>query len=117
MIREGFGRYVMATIRRRLLPPLRRRYDTMDLSQSVFREVLRDLPRFEDRGEPAFVRWLAIKSENKTRSFPRAAMHPGINAQRSVHARQACLPNFNEFEPGPPHQRPVSEHPDVTTVQ
>jgi len=62
-----FGRYVLATVRRRLLPPLRSRYDSMALSQSVFAEVLRDLPRFEDRGEPAFMRWLAIKSENKVR--------------------------------------------------
>jgi RNA polymerase sigma factor (sigma-70 family) len=63
-----YGRYVLATIRRTLLPPLRRRYDSMDLSQSVFADVLRELPRFEDRGEPAFMSWIAIKSRNKVNS-------------------------------------------------
>jgi RNA polymerase sigma-70 factor (ECF subfamily) len=39
--------------------------DTDDLTQSVFAEMMRDLPRFEDRGEPAFRRWLDLKAENK----------------------------------------------------
>ena len=75
-----FGRYVLATVRRRLLPPLRSRYDSMDLSQSVFAEVLRDLPRFEDRGEPAFMKWLSIKSENKVREKLRKTL--GRNGDR-----------------------------------
>lgn len=46
---------------------LRRRYDTADLRQSVVLEILKDLPRFEDRGEDAFLSWLAIKAVNKLR--------------------------------------------------
>ena len=59
---------VLARVRDRLTPSLRRRYDTLDLSQSVFLEVLRDLPDFENRGERAFRNWLYIKAENKVRT-------------------------------------------------
>ena len=62
---DRFGWYVLEVIRRRLSPPLRSRFDTMDLSQSVFAEVLRDISRFEDHGPGAFARWLEIKSESK----------------------------------------------------
>ena len=58
---------LFARIRQRLTPMLRRRYDTLDLAQSVFVEVLRDLPRFEDQGEAAFRHWMYIKAENKVR--------------------------------------------------
>jgi RNA polymerase sigma factor (sigma-70 family) len=71
-----YGRYVLAMVRRLLLPPLRRRYDSMDLSQSVFADVLGELPRFEDRGERAFLGWLAIKSQNKVRQKLRKTLGP-----------------------------------------
>lgn len=58
---------VFARIRQRLTPMLRRRYDTLDLAQSVFAEVLRDLDRIEDRGESAFCHLMYIKAENKVR--------------------------------------------------
>jgi RNA polymerase sigma-70 factor (ECF subfamily) len=44
--------------RRELGPHLRSRYDTEDIAQSVFGDFLRGLPRFEDRGEAAFLAWL-----------------------------------------------------------
>jgi RNA polymerase sigma factor (sigma-70 family) len=58
---------VLAAVRRRLAPALRRRFDSMDVAQSVFEDVLRDLPRFEERGEQAFRHWLYLKTENKIR--------------------------------------------------
>ena len=58
---------VLAAVRRRLAPALRRRLDSMDVAQSVFEDVLRELPRFEDRGEAAFRHWLYLKAENKIR--------------------------------------------------
>ncbi len=61
------SRRVMAIVRRRLSPMLLAKYDTMDLAQSVFLEVLRELPRLDDKGEPAFANLLAIKAENKIR--------------------------------------------------
>ena len=59
---------VMRRLRSRARHGLRRSHDTVDLAQSVFVEVLRDLPRFEDRGEEAFKNWLLIKAENKVRA-------------------------------------------------
>lgn len=56
---------VVAAVRRRLSFPLRRQFDTMDLAQSVFLEVLRDLPTFTDMGEPAFRGWLRLKVRSK----------------------------------------------------
>jgi len=58
---------VLARLGRRRASILRRHFDTVDLSQSVFVDVLRDLPRFEDRGEDAFRSWLLLKAENKVR--------------------------------------------------
>lgn len=64
-IYERYKAPVAGLIRRRLSPQLRRRYDTHDLVQSVFAEVLRDLPRFEYRGEKQLRHWLYIKAESK----------------------------------------------------
>jgi len=58
---------VLAVARRRLSPELRRHYDTMDLAQSVFADVLGALAGFSDRGEQAFRHWLFIKVQNKIR--------------------------------------------------
>jgi RNA polymerase sigma factor (sigma-70 family) len=78
-LRELHARYercVLAVIRKRLGPGLRSRYDTVDLAQSVFEDVLRDLPAFEDRGEEAFRHWLYKKAENKVRDAWRRRLHP-----------------------------------------
>lgn len=66
-LHRRFAPAVLARIRKRLSPRLRRWYDTADIGQSVFLEVLRDLPRFENRGERAFHHWLYLKAENKLR--------------------------------------------------
>ncbi len=65
LLYERYAGPVIGAIRRRLAHPLRQKFDTMDLSQSVFAEVLRDLPRFRDQGEVAFRRWLYLKAETK----------------------------------------------------
>lgn len=67
--------FVCGAIRRRLSPALRRRYDSDDIAQSVFADVLRGLPRFENRGEIAFRHWLLLKAENKVRDKARAFRH------------------------------------------
>lgn len=51
--------------RRELGTGLRSRYDTVDITQSVFGDMIRELPRFEDRGEAAFQRWLLAKVRHK----------------------------------------------------
>ncbi len=71
---------ILAQVARRLPIALRPKYDPMDIAQSVFADVLRHLPRIEDRGERAFVRLLVIKVENDIRSKLRR--HVGLNGAR-----------------------------------
>lgn len=52
-------------LRVRMGPALRGKETPEDLAQSVCREVLMDLPAFEDRGEPAFRRWLFMTAARK----------------------------------------------------
>jgi RNA polymerase sigma factor (sigma-70 family) len=68
---------VRGLLARRMSPLLRAGYDTDDLAQSVFAEMLRDLPRFEDRGEEKFRHWLYIKAENKVRGKLRRTLRRG----------------------------------------
>ena len=56
---------VRRAVRRFLPAQIRSKADSVDVVQSVFADVLRDLPRFEDRGQPAFQRWLYIKARHK----------------------------------------------------
>lgn len=70
------GPAILLRIRDRLPPVLRRHYDSLDLRQSVVAEVLRDIGRFEDRGEEAFRNWLYLKAENKIRSKLRKHLGP-----------------------------------------
>jgi RNA polymerase sigma-70 factor (ECF subfamily) len=65
MLHRRFAPAVLARVRSRLPPGLRRWYDTADIAQSVFAEVLRDIGRFEDRGETRFRHWLYRKAESE----------------------------------------------------
>ncbi len=56
-----------AYVRLQLDPRLRVRESSSDVVQSVCREVLRDLPRFGDRGPGAFRAWLFAAALNKIR--------------------------------------------------
>jgi RNA polymerase sigma factor (sigma-70 family) len=67
---------VRTTIRRRLSSALRRRFDSVDLAQSVFGDYVRSLVRFEDRGEDAFRHWLQIKAESKVLQKLRSLLRP-----------------------------------------
>ncbi len=52
-------------LRVRMGPALRSKETAEDLAQSVCREVLMDLGRFEDRGEAAFRQWLFLSAARK----------------------------------------------------
>lgn len=54
-----------AFVRLRLGRKLRAREESLDLAQSVVREALEDLPRFEPRRAGGFRRWLLLRAENK----------------------------------------------------
>lgn len=86
---ERHARRVMAIVRRGLSPALRAKYDTLDLAHSVFVEVLRELPRLEDRGEQAFARLLAIKAENKVRTKLRRHLGDG-GRRREIRLASEC---------------------------
>jgi RNA polymerase sigma factor (sigma-70 family) len=60
--------------RRELGPHLRHRYDTADIAQSVFGDFLRGLPRFEDRGEDAFLAWFDGAVRHKVADKARRGM-------------------------------------------
>jgi len=71
-----YEQLVLAVVRRRLGPVLRRRCDSIDVVQSVFEDVFRDLPRFDDRGEKAFRHWVFLKAENKIKDLWRRRLGP-----------------------------------------
>jgi RNA polymerase sigma-70 factor (ECF subfamily) len=87
---ERYGGPVAGAVRKRLGQPLRRRFDTLDLAHSVFAEVIRDLPRFKDRGELAFRHWLYIKVESKVASKLRK--HLGRKGERREGRLSAVQP-------------------------
>ncbi|MCR9248648.1 MAG: sigma-70 family RNA polymerase sigma factor [bacterium] len=60
-----------AYVRANMGPGLRRREASVDVVQSVCREVLEDRERFEFRGEGAFLSWLLKAAMNKLRERAR----------------------------------------------
>lgn len=92
-----------AFVRLRLGRRLRSREESLDLAQSVVREALEDLPRFEARSEGGFRRWLLVRAENKIkdrgRFWNRARRDPRQEVQlagddseeRAVHSALANL--------------------------
>lgn len=62
---DGFRDCVERAARNGIGPGLHRHVDTLDIAQSVFGDLLRELPRIEDRGEAAFRGWLLTKVRNK----------------------------------------------------
>jgi len=53
-----------------------------------------------------------VKTEHQAGLGARTAMHPGINAQRTVHAGKPRRPGFDMRKTRPPHQRAVTENPE-----
>ncbi len=60
-----------AFVRLRLGRHLRSREESLDLAQSVVREALEALPRFEVRGPGGFRRWLLLRAEHKIKDRAR----------------------------------------------
>jgi RNA polymerase sigma-70 factor (ECF subfamily) len=56
-----------AYVRLRIGPGIRARESSQDIAQSVCREVLGDLDRFEYRGPNSFRNWLLLRAEHKLR--------------------------------------------------
>ena len=94
-------------------PPPRLTVDARDLfaATQVF-DGLRPLARCNPIGNAAAVS-SAVKTEHQSRLCRRPAMHKRIDAKRAVCPDQARISPFEKIEPGPPHQRPVGENPQV----
>ncbi len=91
---EIYRRYsnaVLARIRGRLRGDMKALYQTTDIAQSVFLEVMKDLEKFEDRGEAAFLGWLRVKCENKIRKKLRKHLD-NEGRQREVHVPTGWSP-------------------------
>lgn len=63
----GITRYV----RGRLGPELAGKESVSDIVQSTCRELLRGMPRFDDRGEASFQRWIRQAAEHKIQNRAR----------------------------------------------
>ena len=64
---ERYYNEVMRIVRFRIGRMLRSKMESVDLAQSVFLDVARDLPAFDYRGEGSFKDWLSRVVENKIR--------------------------------------------------
>ncbi len=70
---ERYQASLAAMVRRRLGPGLRRQLEEEDVQQSVFGELVRDLPHLRAEDERALLAWLAGLVENKLRNKARDA--------------------------------------------
>lgn len=76
---------LQAFVRLRMGPSLRARESSMDVVQSVCREVLQDIDRFEYRGEGSFLSWLFTAALNKMRTRLRYYHRQRRDVDREVH--------------------------------
>lgn len=63
--REPVESHIRRLLGRRRGSWLRSLHSTGDVLGSVLVEVLKELPKFEDRGPRAFVKWLCVKADGK----------------------------------------------------
>jgi RNA polymerase sigma factor (sigma-70 family) len=82
-IYDAYRSSVADAARSGLGPALHQQFDTLDISQSVFGDMLRELPAFEDRGEPAFRRWLLTKVHNKLCTKSRRQVRRGLGRREA----------------------------------
>jgi len=72
---ERVAPFVLGVVRRRMGERLRARHESVDLAQSVLADAVKNLARFEYRGEGALHDWLARYVENKLREHARRLQH------------------------------------------
>src|SRR5215210_372409 len=59
----------------------------------------------------------SVEAEHEARLLRRAPMHERVDAERAMFADQARRDLLDEFESRPPHQRAITEHPQVAFGQ
>ena len=55
----------------------------------------------------------AVETEHQSGLCGRPAMHKRVDTKSTMRPDQARISPFEKIEPGPPHQRPVGEEPQV----
>jgi len=82
---------LLRLVRTRLGPELRHVEESGDVLQSVLADAVRDLERFEYRGEGSFLRWLGALVEHKLRHHARDAGRAKRDREREVAFEGAAL--------------------------
>ena len=92
-------------------PSLQPQYDPADIAQSVFGDLLREIPGVEDRGEAAFRGWLLVKVQNKLRMKARRQVLAG---GRRREARLTTTMSAHVAARTPPPDAAAAELDDAT---
>ena len=92
---------LQALVRARLGERLRRFEESGDVVQSALGAALRDLPRFEYRGEGSFLRWLQAIVENKLRHRSRDQAREKRDPERVVSLDATAQPPIVAPDPTP----------------
>jgi len=110
-IHRLYGPAVLRVIRRRMPALLRRRYDSVDLQQSVFGDALADVRGFEFRGRAAFEGWLMQKLRWKLAERVRGVLLP------TGGRREASLREGSRFGPESPDAPPSAASEDAENLE
>ncbi len=68
----------------RMDPALRNRFEPEDILQQVYLQVIREIDRFEDRGDGSFLGWVSTILDNKLIDVRRAAYRQVRNIAREM---------------------------------
>ena len=109
LLARYYGR-VLAAVRIRMGPQLRREMDSMDLVQESFVDAVKAFDRFDVQDEASLIRWLRTIVENRVRD---AGRHAG-RARRDRSREQpldapasADTPSAASFDPADPSTLPL----------
>jgi RNA polymerase sigma-70 factor (ECF subfamily) len=95
---SAYGAYVRAIVRRRLAPHLRAKFDSADVAQSVWAQVVRQVGAgWRVNSEPELRALLAVIARRRLATRARAQTHPaeqiGASALAAVPARHQSTPS------------------------
>ena len=77
---------LLARVSTRLESALRGRVEPEDILQQVYLQVIREIDRFDDRGEDSFLHWVTTILDNKLIDARRAAYRQSRNVAREMPA-------------------------------
>lgn len=111
LIRRCEGR-LLGLVRARLGAELREKEDSTDVVQSALAAAVRDLPRFEYRGQGSFLRWLTTIVEHKVRHHARAWRAQRRDAGRHQALSSSAASHLSAGDPSPSQEAAARETED-----